>query len=231
MNRSDLSRQAQEFAGDLNSLMKAVLGIGDVFQVVRQKRDDRLLIEVGEGHSESGPHLPLKRESDETAVLFLRVWFRVSLDSCNEYLQVDNSVFGLWVKTPERDNPRPFVRVEYDREKRRASPAHIQIHAESKDLEWIDKSAGKPPRPLPELHFPAGGGRFRATIEDFLFFLDRDRIFTDWKPQWEQALKRSREKWEQIQIRATVRRRPEQIAEALEGIGYRVEPPAGNADG
>ncbi len=68
------------------------------------------------------------------------------LDSQNEFLKVDSSIFGLWVKTPDRNLPRPFVRVEYDRRKRRASAAHIQIHAESKDLKWIDQSAGRTPR-------------------------------------------------------------------------------------
>ena len=170
----------------------------------------------------------MKRESDETTVLFLRVGFRVSLDSQNEFLQVDDSVFSLLVKIPGRDNPRPFIRVEYDRDKRRASPAHIQIHAKSEDLEWIDESAGcSTSRPLQDLHFPAGGRHFRATLEDFLFFLDRDRIFTDWQPGWQRALDKSREKWDRIQIRATVRRRPELIVEVLERIGYRVAPPAG----
>ena len=142
------------------------------------------------------------------------------LDSQNEFLKVDRSIFGLWVKTPDRNLPRPFVRVEYDRRKRRASAAHIQIHAESEDLKWIDQSAGRNPRPLQKLHFPAGGGRFRATLEDFLLFLDRDRIFTNWKPGWKAALVKSRDKWEQIQVRATVRRYPALIVEALESLGY-----------
>ena len=49
--------------------MEAVLGVGDVFQVVRQRREDRLLIAISEHLSGNGPGLPLKRESDETTVL------------------------------------------------------------------------------------------------------------------------------------------------------------------
>ena len=227
MTDSRLQDQTQGFASDLNSLIGGVLGIDDAFQVARRNQDS-LIIEVDGFHPRDSPGLPLMRESDEITVLFLRVGFSVTLDSQNEFLQVDNSIFGLWVKTPGRKSPQPFVRVEYDRDKVRASPAHIQIHAKSEDLEWIDESAGRsPPRPLQKLHFPAGGRRFRATLEDFLLFLDRDRIFTSWQPGWERIVEKSRDKWEQNQVRATVRRYPELTAKALEKLGYQVvQPPS-----
>lgn len=229
---SDLRAKAQEFTDDLNQLIEAVIGVGGAFQIFRQIGEDLLLIAVSEYPSRDIPGLPLKRRIDASPHLFLRVSFKVMLDSQKEFLQVNNSIFGLWVKTPRRENPRPFVRVEYDRNKKRASPAHIQIHAKSEDLEWIDESAGVPnPRPLQKIHFPAGGRRFRATLEDFLFFLDRDKIFTDWKPGWEGALVESRKKWQTIQVRATVRRYPELIVQALEGIGYKVTPPAPDRGG
>ena len=229
---SGLRVKAQEFTDDLNQLIEAVIGVSDAFQIFRQSGEDLLLIAVSEYSSRDIPGLPLKRRIDESPYLFLRGSFKVMLDSQKEFLQVNNSIFGLWVKTPHRKYPRPFVRVEYDRNKKRASPAHIQIHAKSEDLEWIDKSAGMlNPRPLQKIHFPAGGRPFRATLEDFLFFLDRDKIFTDWEPGWEGAVAKSREKWLTIQVRATVRRHPELIAQALRGIGYKVSPPPADRAG
>lgn len=108
------------------------------------------------------------------------------------------------------------------------SPAHIQIHAQSDDLTWIDQSAGRTaPRRLDALHFPAGGRRFRASLEDFLLFLHQERIFTNWKPGWRDAIEESQDRWERIQIKATARRNPQLMAEVLEDLGYSVIAPAG----
>ena len=45
-------------------------------------------------------------------------------------------------------------------------------------------SSGQPAPDLHALHFPAGGRRFRPTLEEFLLFLDRENLFNDWKDGW-----------------------------------------------
>ena len=79
---------------------------------------------------------------------------------------------------------------------------------------------------------PAGGRRFRPTLEEFLLFLDRENLFNDWKDGWKPELIRSLEGWERIQARATARQFPDEAAGALEALGYDVTaPPRGSQPG
>ena len=87
-------------------------------------------------------------------------------------------------------------------------------------------SAGRPAPDLHALHFPVGGRRFRPTLEEFLLFLDREKLFDDWKEGWKPRLIRSLEAWERQQARATARQFPDEAVGALEALGYGVTPPS-----
>jgi hypothetical protein len=116
------------------------------------------------------------------------------------------------------------VRLEYERFARRVSPAHVHFHAESTEIGWLYGSAGKPVPRMEELHFPLGGERFRPCIEDFLLFIDTEKLYTDWAdPQrWRHVLDTSRKEWEIRQAQATVRRFRDAASAELSRLGYTV---------
>ena len=86
-------------------------------------------------------------------------------------------------------------------------------------------SSGRPAPDLHALHFPVGGKRFRPTLEDFLLFLDRERLYTDFKPNWKPAVLGSLQAWKELQAGSTVKKYPETAVGALEQLGYTVSPP------
>ena len=95
-------------------------------------------------------------------------------------------------------------------------------------MAWVYGSSGQAAPDLHALHFPAGGQAFRPTLEDFLLFLNREKLYRDFKPDWKREVLRSLRQWEDIQAASTVRKYPEIAAGVLEGLGYRVIPPAGS---
>jgi len=107
----------------------------------------------------------------------------------------------------------------------------VHLHANSPELAWVYGTSAQPAPDLHALHFPAGGRRFRPTLEEFLLFLDRERLFNDWKDGWKPKLIRSLEAWERLQARATVRQFPDEAAGALEALGYSVTAPTAGASG
>ncbi len=77
-------------------------------------------------------------------------------------------------------------------------------------------TAGEPLPRLQEIRFPVGGKRFRPTIEEFLLFLHRERLFRDWiRPGWRSTVDASLVEWETRQARSTVRRLPDAAVDQL----------------
>ena len=118
-----------------------------------------------------------------------------------------------------------MFRVEYDRDARTKPPAHVHLHAESLEFGWIYGTAGLPPPRLFEIHFPMGGRRFRPTVEEFLRFLDREKLFLDWRSGWDTIVEESLVDWERNQARATVRQHTEAAVGQLRNMGYEVTAP------
>lgn len=233
MNSENLQQQTERFAKRLNAILSQVISANAEYELIvlqdtrkgRPRRALKLIYSKGNG----GEGIPLIRSCDDHAnpVLFIRSRFTVELDSDEDtFLKVITSTMGLWIDpTKGRKNPRPFIRVEYDREKERYPSSHLHLHTHSSELGWIYGSGGQRLPLLQDIHFPAGGGRFRPTLEDFLLFLDQEKIFTDWKDGYKDILRESRSKWEQIQARATTRRFRQEAIEELERLGYHISSP------
>ncbi len=115
-----------------------------------------------------------------------------------------------------------MFRIEYDREAVSKPLAHIHLHAESVELGWIYGTAGLDLPRLQEIHFPVGGRRFRPTVEELLEFLNREKLFTDWRQGWDVILDQSLETWNKRQAQATVRNNPEVAIEQLGRMDYQV---------
>lgn len=75
-------------------------------------------------------------------------------------------------------------------------------------------------RVLADLLFPAGGLRWRPSLEDLVECLIADGLAGDFHDGWREALDESREQQEGIQLRAAVRHDPDAACEALQASGF-----------
>ena len=221
-----LQARSSDFVDRLNELIGGCIANAPEFGLVeanheQQRRIGPLPFEInGSGFS----LIPLMRDCDDgdQPRLMLKVEFLVSLDDEPKYLAVEHSIYGLWAQPDPTRKPRPVFRIEYDRGAHNKPAAHVHLHAESMDFGWIYGSTGLPLPRLSEIHFPVGGRRFRPTIEELLRFLNRENLYVNWLPGWDEHVERSLVHWEQNQARATVRQHTEAAIEQPREMGYRV---------
>ena len=230
---SGLHDKSDEFADHLTNLLRGCIDNAPEFRVVEASQEQQLRIgpwasNSSDRFSQSGFNsIPLLRDCDDESQprLVLRIEFRVSLDHESEFLAVQHSTHGLWVRPNPRKRLRPLFRIEYDRNAKNKPSAHVHLHAESMELGWIYGTAGSVPPRLHDIHFPVGGRRFRPTVEELLLFLDRERLFTNWLPGWNRIVEQSLTDWNLRQARATVRRHTETAVDQLQHMGYKITPP------
>ncbi len=225
--------EAEAFAERLTRLIRGTVGGVHRFEVIAGRSERRKKIGPAPfvtGEERGFQLIPLRRRVDpddgDTPVL-LKVAFDVGLDDQEDrFLTVEHSTFGLWIRSHPGRDPRPVVRIEYDRSATSKPQAHVHLHAESVELGWLYGTADRPLPSLHEIHFPMGGRRFRPTLEDFLLFLDREGLFTDWvDPSWRSVVEESLGDFEQRQARATVRRHRDAAVAELRRLGYQVVAP------
>ncbi len=224
----DLRAKSDRFALRLTSLFQGCLADPPEFGVIEASKARELRIGPLPFRSKvSGfSYIPLRRSCDsDQRPLMLKIEFRVSLDDAKEFLAVQHSTFGLWVRPVPSRKGRPVFRVEYDRDAYNKPPSHVHLHAESLEFGWIYGTAGLAPPRLSEVHFPVGGRRFRPTVEEFLTFLNREKIYVDWRSGWRAVVDSSFAEWEWNQARATVREHTDAAIEQLRSMGYRVTSP------
>lgn len=227
-----LQQLTEGFAAQLNLLLSQVLSEDAMYLIedrLPKQNNPRSALTLTSHQDNMKEGFPLVRKCDDpdNPPLLIRSSYTLGLDRSGNYLQIETSTMGLWSNTFKRQNrSRPLIRIEYDREKRMFAPAHVHFHAHSSELGWIYGSSGQKMHRPQNIHFSVGGRRFRPTLEDFLMFLDQEKIFTDWIAEnYKEIIEESRLKWERIQARTTARRFPQEAAETLEGLGYQVAPP------
>lgn len=228
-----LVRECERFGQTLQTIIDGTVGPGAAaFELVVDSGSE---CRIGPGPLFGGDgqfpfrDIPLVRRCDspDQPTVFLRVSFTCELDAEGEHMAVKKSTFGLFLKVLAKKKPRPLVRVEYERDQTPDTPnAHVHLHAVSQELGWLRGGAGQPFKEMQDLHFPVGGRRFRPTVEEFLFFLHREELFTDWAVEgWRTNLKASQGDWEERQAKATVRRHEEVAVAYLRERGYDIEGP------
>jgi len=192
----------------------ALVEYGDALRVGPRSKDPTKFSTVCLAGDDTGPHLAVE--------------YSLSDDPSGRFFRVQSSVFGLYVPHDEGGKsakPIPVIRAEFQRSQRPS--AHVHFHTSSQPLGWIYGVAGGDYRRSESLHFPVGSERFRPTIEDFLLFLDRERLFRGWKEGsgWKATAHRRLAEYERTQAIATVRHYADDIAEELRALGWTVEPP------
>jgi hypothetical protein len=129
-----------------------------------------------------------------------------------------------WTLTSGRDADGDILHYDYERGKYGYPEAHLQVFGRHEALESVLTAVGRKRSRLHDLHLPVGGRRFRPTLEDLIEFLVDERL-VEAKPHSKQTLERSRTRFHDIQLLATIRRRPGKAAEGLLDLGYKLEEP------
>jgi len=145
---------------------------------------------------------------------WLDIFFKLCLDEPSSYLTVLTSFFGIYAADDEQSC---LCHFDYERNKADDYPeAHLQIHGDSTALaNW---SSRQRKRPLNKLHFPVGGRRFRPSLEDVIEFLIVENL-ADPRDDWAVELKKEREEFARIQLRASIRSDPHTSLEAARDLG------------
>ncbi|MCY4371261.1 MAG: hypothetical protein OXF41_17980 [bacterium] len=228
MTEGTLEAATATFVAVLNRVVAAAIDTDVTFVPERIADGQRASIESSR-MGERSEGFPLVRANDDPArpALLLKAKYLVKLARGSEYLRVITSTVGLWVDvTGGRKKHRPLVRLEYDRYPRSSDrpAAHVHLHANSPEMAWVYGSSGQAAPDLHALHFPVGGQQFRPTLEDFLLFLNREKLYTDFKPNWKPEVMRSLREWQDRQAAATVKKYPELSASVLKKLGYVISP-------
>jgi hypothetical protein len=151
------------------------------------------------------------RVSNAKPRLWMNVSFLCHLDAEETYLTVLSSFFGVFASETAQ---HPLFHYDYERDKRDNYPdAHLQVAGHDAALADL-----LPGRPLPKLHFPVGGRRFRPCLEDVIEFLVREGL-TEGKPGYREALEYGRLGFRRRQLRAAMRRNPEVVEEYCREVG------------
>jgi hypothetical protein len=147
---------------------------------------------------------------------YLGVSYRLILDSSGRYLAVHSSFLGLFLDCQLQ---HALMHYDYERDKGDGYPeAHLQVRADANVWNAMCDKRGAV-RPLQRLHFPVGGRRYRPTLEDLIDFTISEGI-ADAHPQAGEHISRGRERFQEMQLRAAVRRNPEPAIAILREIGH-----------
>lgn len=221
MAQRDLKAQARDFAAEISELLN-----GTVTQGIRLGA----VVAVG-GTTLVGRGITVRNFTPETIPLCIggrqpRLWLRVafilSLDDEGQYLTVTKSDYSICL---DEDGANVLAHYDYDRAPVNEYPsAHLQVNGANEGLADLFSQTDNAGKLLGHLHFPVGGKRFRPTLEDVVEFLIVEGLL-DGHDGWEAQVADHRQRWEELQLRAAVRRDPEAARAQLTAMGYAVTPP------
>ena len=223
MAQSDLDIRARAFAQNLRNLLNKT--VCDTAQVAARLDPPRSMY-VGTGVTGDTPFggaigLSISRKAPHC---WLNAGYYVVINE-NGFLTVSNSFVGV---SADPAGKVSLVHYDFERDKdqhpaedQRYTEAHLQIDAASKALTALSKAAPGAPKDLDKLHLPVGGRRFRPCLEDVIEFLIRERLVAK-KRTWEMVLRQSRQDFQDRQLGAAIRHRPEIAIRELDAMGYEV---------
>ncbi len=217
----DLRAQARAFADQTSELLNGTLTKGVRISSVVTPTG---LTVMGCGVTRTSPDprpIPLGAKR--------RVWLYLlhsyGWDPEGEYLTMTRSTLSLYTSESMEDHEL-VVGMDYIREPANKYPGcHLHVHGGRDDLDHIYLGEARDSRKLRDLHLPVGGKRFRPTLEDLVEFVVTEEMA---KPHdgWDVVVAEHRRRWQEIQLKAAVRRQQDVAAEALQAAGWTLTPPA-----
>ncbi len=214
-SQPDLLRQARDFAGELSELLN-----GTVTDGVRLTASLDLRGTAVVGYCTTRKQ-PLGKPVDLTtsrspARLCLHLIQSLRLDEAGRHMATTRSTYTLQTA---RDSSAVLT-YDYTREPANQYPAaHLHVQGEASSLQQMLNACGHPRRRPVDLHLPVGGRRFRPSLEDLIEFCILEDLVTP-RSGWQDELDASRDRFHTQQLRAAVRRNPEEAASVLRDIGW-----------
>lgn len=152
----------------------------------------------------------------------LRANFQLSRDRSQKYLAVQKS--GFHIRHLHNKKIQPIVRFEYDRHARSKPVAHVHFHSDSVPLAIALQRNGKRDAAFhqSEVHYPLGGHRFRACIEDVIQLAIGELGYVG-NRDWQEEVEQGRQDFRRRQAAAVIRQHHQLAVEVLEAdLGYHV---------
>lgn len=203
----DELRQAREFANGIGRVLNRTVCTGVKITAMSGRPGCAL---VGQDLAKNSPDtkaFPV-RIGNRKPRCWLKLGYELSLDQSARFLVVMSSIFCVLAGP---DDSSCLCHFDYVRENPSGYPeAHVQVNGVSEHLDL----PGEPnTRELGRLHLPVGGRRFRPTLEDVIEFLVVEKL-AEPREGWRDVLDEQRCEWEQIQLKAAIRKDP-QVAVAV----------------
>lgn len=222
-----LERLAREFAGDVQDLLNRTVTNGVRLSATRRSRE-HWVAGVGVTKGRWTPAIVPLKAGAKAATAFLQVAYTFEMDPEDAFLAVTRSAIHVHADAHGRTT---FFHYDYDRNPTNRYPnPHVQALGESAALAAIwTRSSGAECR-LGDIHFPVGGRRFRPTLEDVIEMLAVEHLVVP-RAGWEAVVEQHRQRWEEIQVKATVRRHTGWAAQVLRAHGWTVLPPPDDEPG
>ncbi len=203
---AQLFDKAHEFADTIAGILNGTICNGVVIRAVLDPRDGTRVI-AGNGLSHQNPLVAKPfpvRLGQEKPRCWLNLSYRLCLDETRSWLTVVSSI-GVFV---DEDCQVCLCHFDYERGKGNGYPeAHLQIHGFSPALDVL-RGRGASVKALDKLHFPVGGRRFRPSLEDVIEFLVVEQLVQP-RTGWQRVVEQGREKFQEIQLAAAIRRHPD----------------------
>lgn len=227
MTSPDLPALARTFAGEVTELLNGTVCHGVRLTAVRRVATDHMVIAPGITDKNLDPKFVALCLGRGRPSGYLMVVITTQLDDESQYLTVNKSQFALYRR---EDRKSMLLHYDYNRDPANEYPAaHVQVNGMSKNLRLWCKARGVEATPLPRIHLPVGGRRFRPTLEDVIEFLVVEGLATP-RDGWDKVVARHRRRWEELQLKAAIRRDLVTTTKALSDAGYVIsappEPPA-----
>lgn len=235
-----LAEFAESFAAEIEELLNGTITEGAVVSFNKLGDRDRYLVAPGDAGAFGKftglvpASLDRSLRAREKSPIWLKVFYQLTMDAQGDHPAVYSSMFGWCVKPESAHCP---IRVEYERNLAARQASHVQIDGESEGWAYGLGRLGRPMAALQKIHLPMGGKRFRPSLEDFIEFLIQESMVPSKRRTWQAAIDVGREKWENRQTGAAVRRLPavaietlsqshqQDMADALVSAGWTVTPP------
>jgi hypothetical protein len=163
--------------------------------------------------------------SNKPAKFYLGFFMHLEADNEQRYMMVKQSMTMVVL---DADLPRELLHYDYERDKNKDEKGypegHLQICASSGDWDIACQRSGQEALPLSKMHLPigpVGGGRFRPSLEDVIEFLIVEELVES-RTDWKAALDKTRRPFQELQLKAAVRRNQELAVDALRAEGWTV---------
>ena len=220
MQNNKLVQLARQFAADLSDLLNST--ITDGIRITATTLPSGLVLlgrGIGNSNLTSEP-IPLARSRNRPRV-YLKYTHWCGLDDEDTHLATITSLMDLHT-SDEISNESLLLGIDYSRYPNNEFPrAHMHVAGERDDLDDLYLGGDKNRRTLRQLHLPVGGSRYRPTLEDLLEFVILEKMAKP-RREWKKAIEEHRGRWEELQLKAAVRRSQKAAAEELRAAGWQI---------